>query len=328
MRTKAFCQLKYLSLEFIEPNVAFLAMRVYLEKVLAHAKATCIKNLVSKYVKSKIAFNDVESIARSAINGMKANNNMSKTQKQIENTIMQAKLSDASKSLAEAKKSMNKSKVKLDVVVRRKTVVREMFNELVTCEAEFVWYNLKEKHKNKYKHKMKNVKHDKKPQIIDGIIVGDEALDQLDVGVVNWNEKAVITYDNIRLNQDEEELLRFPPEHQIYPKISAHQIAVELEKTKIKSVWETAKTETHNQEQLKLKEVAGVTLVNDDETPLSAHKVSNSSSSVKSSKSTLNFTETRATSWKNVKRVGIIENNDDIEESLPACRPQYMSLLA
>ena len=71
LRTKAFSQLKTLALEFIEPSEALLAMRVNLEKVIAHAKATCTKNLIDKYLKNGIAFNDAEAIAKGAVKGLK-----------------------------------------------------------------------------------------------------------------------------------------------------------------------------------------------------------------------------------------------------------------
>ena len=112
-------------------------MRVYLEKVTAHAKATCTRNLVDRYIKSGIVFNDVEVVAKSATIGMKSSDNVQKTQKRIEKMIMLSKLDDASKTLAEVRKSMNKSKMILDVTVKRKTVVRDMFDELVMSESKY-----------------------------------------------------------------------------------------------------------------------------------------------------------------------------------------------
>ena len=104
MRTKAFSQLKIFSFEFREPVRAFQAMRVYLDKVIAHAKATCARNLVDRYIKNGIAFNDVEALAKSATKGMKSTENIEKMQKKIENIVMKTKLEDASKTVAEVKK--------------------------------------------------------------------------------------------------------------------------------------------------------------------------------------------------------------------------------
>ena len=232
-------------------------MRVYLVKVITHAKPTCTRNLVDRYIKSGIVFNDVKVVAKSATKGMKSSDIVQKTQKRIEKMIMLAKLDDASKTLAEVRKSMNKSKMILDVTVKRKTVVRDMFDELVMSESKYEWEYLKKKHQVKFENRIKKLKHEKEPEATDGVLVGDAALDQYDIGVANLNEKNIITYDNIELNQDEEELLSIPPDHQIFPRISSHEIAVELEKCVKKSDWETRRKGILQEKQFCADEDAG-----------------------------------------------------------------------
>ena len=138
---------------------------------------------------------------------------------------------------------MNKSKICLDEIVKRKTIVREMFDELVRYESMREWDALKKKHKDKFENKIKKTKNKNEPDAIDGVVVGDEALKQYVGGVVNWNEKNVTIYDNIKLNQAENDLLSIPPDHQIFPRISSHEVAVEAEKCMIKSVWEKTRGE-------------------------------------------------------------------------------------
>ena len=64
MRPKAYSQIQSLSLEFVKPEEASLAMRDYLVKVTMHSKATATVNLIRRVIKSDLAFNDAEAHAR------------------------------------------------------------------------------------------------------------------------------------------------------------------------------------------------------------------------------------------------------------------------
>jgi len=74
MRTKAFSLLRNLSLEFCEPEKALKAMRVFLEKVLTHTRATCTKNMIERFIAQNTALNDVEALALNVFNKMKNEN--------------------------------------------------------------------------------------------------------------------------------------------------------------------------------------------------------------------------------------------------------------
>ena len=63
MRRKTFSQINRFSLEFREPEKASLAMRDFVNKVILHAKASATTNLVNKFIKFGLSFNDVEAHA-------------------------------------------------------------------------------------------------------------------------------------------------------------------------------------------------------------------------------------------------------------------------
>ena len=146
------------------------------------------------------------------------------------------------------------------------------------------------------------------PETVDGVAVGDKALEAFEKGVEISHDIEVITYDDVQINEDEKEALSLPPEHQIYPRIIAHDIGVELEKCLIKSAWDESRNRKLKELELAAAE-SDDTLVRDDGTPFDAHKVSSENQGLNS----LTLTNIRSTAWKNIKRVKFIDEIDDTE---------------
>ena len=92
MRPKAFCLIQDYSREFLNPKWAFEAMRAYLESVIAHAKASSARDLMEKYWRNGIQFNDVESIVKSVEYKMKSENKKEKRIEDVKKYIMKLKL--------------------------------------------------------------------------------------------------------------------------------------------------------------------------------------------------------------------------------------------
>ena len=107
MRKKAFSLLTLLSLEYCEPEKAFKAMRVFLEKVLSYTRTTCTTNFIEKHISLGIAFNDVEAIARNFTSKMKNESPKDVAIKHIEKVLMKEKLVDAKLKQKSARKEMN-----------------------------------------------------------------------------------------------------------------------------------------------------------------------------------------------------------------------------
>ena len=158
-----------------------------------------------------------------------------------------------------------------------------MFMNIVTCENNFVWENLCTKNALKFENMMKKENINKMgPEIIEGVVVGDKALDELEKGVAHWNESEVICYDDVKLNQDEKDILSFPPDHQIYPKVTVHGISVQMDKCIFKSNWDDIRNRENKEQGLA-----------EAEAELSP---------TKPKPNILSLTDIRATSWKNNKQ--------------------------
>ena len=124
---------------------------------------------------------------------------------------MKHTLNDALTSIKEARNNLNESKNKLDKVVRKGTIARETFMEIVNKEVNIVWKAGKEKNIKKIEWSKTKKEIDPEIEVYKGILVGDKKLEEFERNNVTKNEsddKAnICVYAGIELNEKEEKIL-------------------------------------------------------------------------------------------------------------------------
>ena len=95
MRPKAYSQIQALAFEFVKPEEASLAMRDFLTKVAIHCRSTATVDLIRKFIKFNIAFNDAEAHARQVTVNIKSEKLREAHKVKIEKEVMKVKLADA-----------------------------------------------------------------------------------------------------------------------------------------------------------------------------------------------------------------------------------------
>ena len=230
--------------------------------------------------------------------------NSDKSKYVIVKDLMKHRLTDAIKCTESAKKELNFSKDSLDKVVRKGTLVRQEFMDLVDKELNYVWKEAKVKSQEKIdwniqKRKVKTTQNGTHKDVL----VGDEELERYEKEMSDNNsdksEDKAIVYAGIKINKKENDILCLPPDHAIFPKVDLEEFDTEMEKCVIKCIWQ-AKNEERKAEDMKVREEASE---EDDD----AHKVILDSRS-------LNFRNMLPTDFKNNKRIVIPDAHDDPEE--------------
>ena len=119
MRPIAYNHIFHLSKEFTNPERASWLMRDYMKKAIQLSKNTMTKDTILRFNKSKIGLKDVEQIADSIVYKMKSSDKSREAKYDIVKDIMKHKLKDANNCTKVARTELNKSKAKLDTVVRK-----------------------------------------------------------------------------------------------------------------------------------------------------------------------------------------------------------------
>ena len=179
MRPKAFCLINNLSTEFKNPEWAFEAMRAYLKSVLAHAKASMARNLVEKYFKHGIYFNDVESVVKSVEYKLKCETKKEKHCNDLKSSIIKTKIEDSRGQVSITKKKMNICKNNLDKVVRRHTIARDYFMEVVAEESEYFWVSESKRNNQKFRKALTKKHENVLPHYqLPGVLISDNDLEK------------------------------------------------------------------------------------------------------------------------------------------------------
>ena len=135
---------------------------------------------------------------------------------------------------------------------------------------------------------------------------GDVELDKLEEelehtkNAKNFNEPVV--YAGIKVNEMEEDILKLPPGHTIFPKVDIEEFDTDMEKCLIKSRWQTIQ-EQRKFEDKKVQEEKGEDNTSDDKENDNASKVKG-----------IDFRNIKPTDFKNNKRVVLPEIDDDTKE--------------
>ena len=335
MHPRAFNRIYELSCEYRNPEWVSWLMRDYLNKNIAHLKATKLRVLFEKFVKADIAFKSVRDAAKNLCSDMRPGKSKDSAQAKIERTTMKAKLDDARRSQKITRNEMFASKSKLNKVVRFGTLVRKEYMKMVKFETENMWENEKKSLERKFEFNRKKVVTE--PNEVLGVLVGDEELDALKETKNREKEEVienVVIYGGVELTPGEIEILNHPPDHAIYPKLNLEMIETELDKAVVKDVWnenrENIEKEKKKQDEendniakvvVKSKKVAMNVMKSNQ---LKIHKGSTCQESIsqenvriaqnvmKSNQLAMNVIKPHE--WKNNKRVTIPENMDEEKE--------------
>ena len=145
MRPIAYNHISYLSTEFTNPSRAAWLMRDYMEKAIKLTRETVNKDTILKFKKNRVGFKDVEDIAKSLVLKQKNSDRSRDAEYSIVKDLMKHRYKDVLKSVQTARKNNFVSKENLSKVVRRGTLVRNEYMEMVDKEVKCVWNNAKKK---------------------------------------------------------------------------------------------------------------------------------------------------------------------------------------
>ena len=311
MRPIACSQLQNLSNEYSNPSRAFWLMKDFMKTAIKLTKETVTKDMIVKFSNARIGFNEDEDIANRMIMKMKSTKTGNEKPEIIKN-LMKHHMKDAIKCVQETKSKLEKSKSNLNQVVRKGTLVRDIFMEAVDNELGAIWKDGKNKNEQKLsftiqKRSKCNNEEKETEETFKGVIIGDKELEKLE----SENEKKNETnnkprvYSNIELTEDQKNILLLPPNHQTFPKLSLEKFETELEKCNIKMTWESMRKS-------RMEEKNHVDKENDDN--IDAKKHGETEKVYEHKTKTLDLRNLKATDLKNNKRVIVTMNNDDEKE--------------
>ena len=308
MRPIACSQIRNYSNEFTNPSRAYWLMKDFMNTAIKLAKDIVTKDMMLKFRNAKTAFNEEENIANRLILKMKSKSNSENAKYEITKELMRIKKNDATKCVNESKSKLEKSKRNLNPVVRKGTLVRNMFMETVDSEVKVVWENGKQKSYQKLKftiEKRGTSKDIKNEPIIEGVVVGDKELKDLESKEASKNYEQPRVYSDIKLNKDQKDILLLPPNFQTYPKLSLERFDTEIEKCIVKATWESNRQSIEKERALAEKEKN-----DNDDTKIEKgnDKVYDRTTKI------LDLRNLKATDLKNNKRVILNKNNDDEKE--------------
>ena len=310
MRPIAYSQIRNYSNEFTNPSRAYWLMKDFMNTAIKLAKDTVTKDMMLKFSNAKTAFNEEEEIANRLVLKMKSKSQSLNAKYEITKHLMRIKKNDAIKCVSESKSKLEKSKRNLNPVVRKGTLVRDMFMETVDGEVKVIWENGKQKSDQKLKftiQKRGTSKEIKNEPIFEGVIVGDKELEDLESKLKETvkNDEQPRVYSDIKLNKEQKDILLLPPNFQAYPKLSLEKFDTEIEKCMVKATWESNRKSIKKERALAEKE-------NEDNDHSKVEK-GNDKVYDRTTK-TLDLRNLKATDLKNNKRVILHKNNDDEKE--------------
>lgn len=220
---------------------------------------------------------------------------------------MKHTLNDALTSIKEARNNLNESKNKLDKVVRKGTIARETFMEIVNKEVNIVWKAGKEKNIKKIEWSKTKKEIDPEIEVYKGILVGDKKLEEFERNNVTKNEsddKAnICVYAGIELNEKEEKILSLPLQHTTFPKLDVEAFDTELQKCVVKASWQKMYDMRKAEDDKVMEEMNEIEESNEE-----LGKVYNSINKE------LNFKNLKATDIKGNRRIIMPEPDDDPDE--------------
>ena len=150
MHPKAYNLITQLANEFVSVSSTKKLMREHVDISNVYSKSVAVRNSLEKFVKADVALKDVCDSAIKLTSKIIGDRARIKAQKKIIKTTMMSKLIDARKKSKKLKFELDLSKKKLNKVVRKGTLVRIKFMEVVKEETESTWKIEKEKAENEF----------------------------------------------------------------------------------------------------------------------------------------------------------------------------------
>ena len=212
MRQIAYSQIESLSREFSNPMWANRLMRDYVKDAIKVTTDTVRKDMILRFLRSRVGFKEVEQIAEQMVKQQKSRVGNRNDIFDIVKDLMKRKKNDAIKCVKISKQKLIKSNTCLSKTVRKGTVVREAFMEIVDMEINNEWKIGKTRTNdkvetaiNKYKIKSSQV------ETVKGVLVGDKLLEEFEAskGVTESITKASV-YCDIRLIMNKRKSSYFP----------------------------------------------------------------------------------------------------------------------
>ena len=218
-------------------------MRDYLKDAIKVTTDTIRKDMIFRFLQSKVGLKEVEQIAEQMIKQQKCSEGTRDDKFEIVKDLMKHKKKDAIKCVNKSKQSLNKNNAILSKTVRKGTIVREAFMEVVDMELNHEWRTGKERMNDKKKwaiHKYKTETKGEEIEMMEGVLVGDKLLEELETkNKALDDEIKASVYCDIKITEEQEKVLLLPPEHQTYPKLNLEEFETDLAKCAIKERWET-----------------------------------------------------------------------------------------
>ena len=177
--------------------------------------------------------------------------------------------------------------------------------ETVDVEVGIIWKNNKQKNDKKLKFSIKKLRETKTTRTTETfkvVIVGDKGLEVLESKETNETVIKPRVYSNIELDENQENILLLPPNHQTFPRLSLATFETEMEKCMIKATWE-AMRKSINYEKKHAEDK------NDDDKDVHV-----SDKDYDHDTKTLDLRNLKATDLKGNKRVIVSMNLDDEKE--------------
>ena len=291
MRPRTYSQICQLAHQYLHPERAFWLMKDYVTKTLAHTKATCVKNMMEKFVRNRIPLREVKDLVANVVINMKSEKEKLKDTLILEKSIMRRKVVDSRKVFHETRVKMRNSKSNLSEMIREKTIARRHFMKIVNDEVTLVWNDENAKNALKFMKSWERVKsRNEVPDIVEGVNIGNDTIEEDD----NRKEPfECLVFDNIELSESEKEILAMPPDHAIFADVNLEEVSTEIEKCIITSNWDKIRKDQEHQAQL-------VALESDQ-----------SYQPPSSSIGKLSLAQKRATDWEANKRVNIPVIDDE-----------------
>ena len=250
MRPIAYNHIYHLSNELTNPARATWLMRDYMRKAIMLSNHTMTKDTIFKFMKARIGFKDVEKIAENIIYKQKSGDYSRDAKYLVVKDLMKHKMNDSIKCIKTAKKDLKKSNQNLSKVVRRGTIVRNEYMEVVDRELKSLWKEGKAKNEQKLEWISKKVepKTDEHVDTFKGVIVDDKLLEDFEDKLTKAKQSKPSALGGIEVNKDEEKVLNIPPNHSTYPRIDMEEIKTEIEKCVIKTKWGNMKEQRKNED--------------------------------------------------------------------------------
>ena len=224
---------------------------------------------------------------------------------------MKHKLEDAFECIKEARMELESSLSNLGKVVRNGKIAREEFMRIVNVELNIIWKTGKEKNSDKVEWAKLRNKVDPEFQVYNGVIVGDEELEEFEKKNAESKSKTqnnVGVYDGIELDDKQKQIISFPLQHTTFTKLNVEAFETELEKCKVKAKWQKFQEMRKEEENRATEEI----IINGEK---KSEALDESFEKVFSSKNKiLNFQNLKATDLKGNKRIIMPDLDDDIDE--------------